>query len=83
MPTGRAPFDQHAFATCPVHGKVLFATRKIARRNASRLYPGEHFSAYPCDAQQGWHIGHLPAHIRAGENGREVINNTRTNRRTT
>lgn len=82
MHTGRAPHSDQPFGTCPVHGKALYSSRKKARRSASRLHPGEHLSAYPCDAQQGWHIGHLPSHICAGEHGREVISNRPTSRST-
>ena len=67
--------DSSYLATCEIHGKRLFETRKGARRHARRAHPGAHLSAYPCRETGMWHFGHLPYPVVCGEAGRETINN--------
>lgn len=56
--------DRASLGWCETHRKVLFLTRKGARkvrRNGSEL------SAYRCDVVPGfWHLGHLPIHVKRG-----------------
>ena len=61
------------WTTCPLCGKRTYETRKDARRAAKQL-PGHHMSAYEC--AQGWHIGHLPAGIAAGNYSRADLGGT-------
>lgn len=50
--------------SCPRCGKVIYASRKLARRVARSLYPGQSMSEYRCGT--GWHIGHTPEYVKAG-----------------
>lgn len=60
-----------AVAWCDVHQKLLYATRKEARRIAHRHH-GEHKSPYECDNQPSyWHIGALHPLVIQGEVARD------------
>lgn len=51
---------------CFVHEKLLFRTRKEARR-FSRKYPAARKGAYLCSDQPGlWHLGELSNVVRRG-----------------
>jgi hypothetical protein len=52
-------------------GKAQYATRKTARIAARKAFPGEHLSPYRCG--NGWHIGHLPGRVLAGDKDRNDI----------
>jgi hypothetical protein len=52
-------------------GKKQYSTRKSAKRAAKKAFPAEHLSAYPCG--NGWHIGHLPGRVIAGDKDRNDI----------
>lgn len=43
---------------CHTAGKVIYPTRRYARRIARRIYPAEALRAYPCGDH--WHIGNTP-----------------------
>lgn len=52
---------------CQTHNKVLYTSRKAAKRGKDRLHPGEHKSAYRCVVNPGlWHIGRLDPRVIAG-----------------
>lgn len=56
---------------CEVHGKVMYVSRKTAKKAARDRHPGDHGNAYPCDAVDGyWHWGNLGATVRRGHRSR-------------
>lgn len=61
-----------AVAWCDLHGKLLYATRKDARRIANK-HRGEHKSPYECkEAHPGyWHIGALHPLVIQGQVARD------------
>lgn len=53
--------------TCPrpaCRGKQTYATKGDARRAARQYHPGDRLSPYRC--VDGWHLGHLPPAVVAG-----------------
>lgn len=50
---------------CP-SGKVQYATRKQARRDARRLR-GDNLAVYPCPTCEWFHLGHRPQRVRNGD----------------
>lgn len=61
-------------ARCTYCGKLIYASRKIARTAAKKIHgKSQHFSAYECRqaTKAGftnmWHIGHLPKMIITGQ----------------
>lgn len=52
-------------------GKAQYKSRKTARKAARKAFPGQHLSPYECGG--GWHIGHLPARVIAGDKARDQI----------
>ncbi|MEV7422829.1 hypothetical protein [Streptomyces sp. NPDC091212] len=44
------------FGLCSACGRRSYQTRKIARRAARTIYPGQHLCTYRCG--DAWHIGH-------------------------
>lgn len=65
------PESRAIWSTCPRCGKRRYPTRRVARRQARRLYPGDRLSAYPCGTF--WHVGHLPDSVKAGEETRDSL----------
>lgn len=66
--TGRSFHLKNAIGWCPEHEKLLYPSRKEARRVA-RQHAGknEHKSPYPCDTRDGyWHIGELGYLVTSG-----------------
>jgi len=63
---------QIAVAWCETHQKLLYATRKAARRGA-RKHPDKHKTAYPCDALRGWHNGSLHQLVMQGHRFRDDL----------
>lgn len=64
--SGRIP----VFGICEVDGKIRYGSRKDAKLQARRLYPGDHLTAYDCGDY--WHFGHPPQRvIHGGEWGGE------------
>jgi hypothetical protein len=64
----------HAIGWCYYHGKLLYTTRKLARK-AARAHP-HHKNAYSCEESGGdhpgmFHIGELPLEIRQGHVSRD------------
>lgn len=56
-----------AMGWCPVCGKLLYATRKVARQ-AAREHPDRHMNEFRCDANPAmWHIGGVPDAVIKGE----------------
>lgn len=54
------PYYSGGYATC-VCGKILYKSRKDAKRLARYRHPGKKgLSAYYCPYGNGWHYGHLP-----------------------
>lgn len=54
-----------SFGFCVTHQKLIYTSRKVARRAANRLPVAR--NAYRCDVHQDmWHIGRLPEEIRHG-----------------
>jgi hypothetical protein len=51
-------------STCSC-GKLLYDTRKEARKARRVVHPGKTMREYQCGA--GWHLGHLPADVRHGK----------------
>ena len=56
--------------TCESCRKRSYGTRRMARAAAKQIR-GDHMTAYPCPAAAAlgaslWHLGHLPADVRAG-----------------
>jgi hypothetical protein len=50
---------------CGYCRKRTFASRKLARRTARILYPGERMSEFPCQGGgDGWHYGHHDQYAR-------------------
>jgi hypothetical protein len=58
---------------CPETGKAKWLTKADAKMQARRAHPGERMSAYVCTSCGFWHIGHLPARVRRGIDGREAL----------
>lgn len=49
------------YATCVTCNKILYETRKDAKRLVRIKFPGaKGLNAYFCEYGQGWHIGNLP-----------------------
>jgi len=58
--------------TCLATGKAIHPTRAAARIVRNRLRDGgTRLRIYPCDACQGYHLGHTPADLRNGTITRE------------
>ena len=54
--------DRSPLAACPGCGKQAFTSRKVARRAAPILYPGQRMRAYQCGETPGWwHLTSRPA----------------------
>ncbi|MEU5945109.1 hypothetical protein ABZ793_06050 [Micromonospora sp. NPDC047465] len=52
---------------CDQHGKRLYPSRKLARRQLRAHRDSQGMRAYPCPLVAGhWHIGHLPKDVREG-----------------
>jgi hypothetical protein len=51
---------------CPKCPKVGYRTRTMAKQRAAQRFPTEHMSVYRCESGL-WHLGHLPARIKAGD----------------
>lgn len=64
--------------TCPTCGKRRYTTRRLARKAAKRIHPGQHMSPYRCG--QFWHIGHLPGPVLTGDSDRNRIRANRARR---
>lgn len=64
-------------ATCDVHEKLLFTSRKRARLHCRRQHPGDSgMSAYECPVHPGlWHVGHLPSSVIRGKRSRSWARN--------
>lgn len=71
--TGRAYNIKAAVGWCPDHGKLMYATRKDARRVAKQhAAKDEHKAPYPCDSRDGyWHVGELGFLVTSGFMTRE------------
>lgn len=49
------------YATCATCNKILYQSRKDAKRHARQRYPGaKGLNAYYCPFSDGWHLGNLP-----------------------
>jgi hypothetical protein len=60
----RGSRQRAALGWCTVHEKVLFTSRKGARK--ARLF-GSELTAYRCSVVEGfWHLGHLPPQVKDG-----------------
>jgi hypothetical protein len=57
--------------TCPACGKQGYVSRKMAKKGAARLYPGEKMSVYQCGDL--WHYGHLPKVVQLGKKPRSQV----------
>ena len=60
----------HVLDNCPTCGRRCYTTRKIARKAARYLYPGQHKRAYRCDGGRWWHFGDTPEWVKRGEEPR-------------
>lgn len=55
------PYYKGGYATCEVCQKVLYRTRKEAKRQVRYRHPGANgLSVYFCPFGMGWHYGNLP-----------------------
>jgi hypothetical protein len=52
--------------------KQVYTSRKAARLAAKRQPGRGRMPAYLCPGGEGWHLGHLPAAVRAGNVGRDI-----------
>lgn len=65
----------YAMGWCPVHGKLLYQSRKVAKKAAVK-HPS-HKNEFRCSENQAmWHIGELPAVVIQGEMTRAEYFNT-------
>ena len=56
-----------AIGWCPVHEKLLYESRSIAKQIA-REHRGEHMNEYRCEEIVDlWHVGTLPLKVINGE----------------
>lgn len=62
--------------TCETCGKRCFETRGDAKKVIRRLKDRGRMHAYKCGTY--WHIGHLPARVKAGNKSRDEIEPRRT-----
>jgi hypothetical protein len=74
------PIPTGSIAWCEDHQKLLYFTRKEARR-AARRHP-EHKTPYRCSVLTGlWHVGALHPLVIAGEKTKDQIRNRPEERR--
>lgn len=79
MKPDRARYGQKhlPWSTCPGCGKRSYESKGDARAAAKYLRSkgGKGLNVYACVAPggSGWHVGHLPADIRAGKVSRRTV----------
>lgn len=84
MNPSRDKLERHSFgkSTCPLTGKLIYASRKLARRARSQLVRAHELNVYRCEGCGGYHIGHMPPEVRRGELDKdEWLDRTRGRRR--
>lgn len=55
--------------------KAIYSTRKFAKSVIKKQNTGKRLSTYFCPDGAGWHIGGLPAYVKAGLGTRDEISN--------
>jgi hypothetical protein len=58
--------EQRAAGKCPACGKDSYTSKKLAKQDARRLFPGDTMRVYPCPGSRYWHMTSADAQRAAG-----------------
>lgn len=64
------------YGTCSTCGKQSYRDRRMAKKAAQRIHPGDKLSVYQCDGGN-WHYGHLSKNVKSGRVDRTVYREQR------